>query len=364
MKHQRSLSFLPAGLAITVLGTAIGCAAGPAHMATAAARAPGATAPAAAPPDLTAFNDLATRRQAEHGDSEYILGEGDLLTVRAFDLDDINLKVRVEGDGTITLPLLKSVTVAGRSVSEVQRELTQRLGAFMYDPHVTVFVEEYRSQQVAVQGAVTRPGLVSQLQRSATVRDTLAAAGGLTAEAGSRLYLLPAERRARDAGAPPAPGADEAGTTAEGELLAAAVMIDSHEMDADTQQRFMNLPVRPGDLIIIPNRGKFIAEGWLEKPGVYPLNPGLTVRGAIATAGGLSFPASTSIRVYHPGANGETQMRELNYRAIAHLDAPDVFIHDGDVIDVTYSTVKVVPWAFYKVVQDLFHLGAGLKVAP
>ena len=44
----------------------------------------------------------------------------------------------------------------------MQQELTTRVGQFMYQPHVDVFVEEYSSQQIAVVGAVQRPGLVAE----------------------------------------------------------------------------------------------------------------------------------------------------------------------------------------------------------
>jgi polysaccharide export outer membrane protein len=360
MKRRTSgLYSLHAGMAAAVLCTAVGCAAGPGRVPQAPMGARTAESPAAPPVNTAALDELSAQRRAEHHDGDYVLGEGDVITIRAYDLDEMNQKVRVDGDGSISLPLLDSVPVAGRSVSEVQQDLTKRLGAFMYDPHVTVFVEEYRSQQVAVQGAVQKPGLVPQMQRTATVRDALAAAGGMTAEAGSRVYLIPGDHRSKTDGQAGLPEAGAANV--EGEGLADAVMMDTHETDTDTQQRFLDLPVRAGDQIVIPNRGKFIAEGWVEKPGIYPLNPGLTVRGAIATAGGLTFPASTRIRICHPGANGETEMRELNYSAVTSLQAPDVFIHDGDVIAVTYTMAKVIPWSFYKVVAEFFHLG--MKVA-
>ena len=173
-RRMAGLYALHAGMAAAVLCTAVGCAAGPARASKAALDARVTESPAAPPADTAALDELSARRQAERKDGDYLLGEGDVVAIRAYDLDEMNQKVRVGGDGSITLPLLDSVPVGGRSVSEVQQDLTKRLGAFMYDPHITVFVEEYRSQQVAVQGAVQKPGLVPQVQRSATVRDALA----------------------------------------------------------------------------------------------------------------------------------------------------------------------------------------------
>src|SRR6185369_12004905 len=96
-------------------------------------------------------------RRAQQAQGDYVLGEGDLISVKAYDLDDLNQRVRVENDGSVTLPLLNRVSVAGRTVSEVQADFTKRLGAFMFSPHVTVFVEEYRSQQVAVEAGPRQP---------------------------------------------------------------------------------------------------------------------------------------------------------------------------------------------------------------
>jgi polysaccharide export outer membrane protein len=372
MHRQKGFEALHASLAAVILGTAVGCAAGPARVqkpvmsdgipTMMTATAPTATSPAGPAPNSVPLQDLASQRHAERNDGDYVVGEGDVLTVKAYDLDELNQKVRVDGDGAITLPLLNSVPVAGRTVAEVQKDLTTRLGQFMYDPHISVFVEEYRSQQVSVQGAVQKPGMVNQMVRSSTVRDALAAAGGMNGQAGSRIYLVPArhqkdDARAADGGA--------ARVTTDGAVLDNAIMVDTHEMDPETQRQFFDLPVRGGDVIVVPNQGRFIAEGWVSKPGIYPLNPGLTLRGAIAVAGGLSFPAKAGhIQVLSPGANGETQMRDVDYTAIASLKAPDMFLRDGDVVHVTYTTVKVVPWGFYRVISDLLHLAIGTKITP
>jgi polysaccharide export outer membrane protein len=285
-----------------------------------------------------------------------------VIAVKAFDLEDVNQRVRVDGNGNIVLPLLDTVPVAGRTVAQVQDDLTHRLGEYMYKPRVTVFVEEYRSQQVAVLGAVNRPGMISQTSKSATVSDLLSAAGGPTPEAGSRIVLLPVEVRHGAIGA--LDGSPAGVTSFDDSQLAGALVIDTHETDEQMRRRFLDLPVRAGDLIWVPAAGKFIAEGWVAKPGVYPMTSGLTVRGAIATAGGLSFPASSAIRIYRVGVNGDTQMRQIDFEEVAALRMPDVFLREGDVVSVGSSPVKLPAWAAYRLIADLVHLGMGIKVAP
>jgi polysaccharide biosynthesis/export protein len=329
----------------------IGCGLRPA---TAPPAAPsGAAAPAGVATTPTENLDRLTRlhekRRSSPASEDYVLGAGDVVELRAFGLEQMNQRVRVDGDGTITLPLLNAVPVAGRTLAQVQRDLTRRLGGYMYDPSVTVFVEEYRSQQVVVVGAVQRPGLVPVTTRDASVFDALSAAGGTTAEAGSRIYLVPSESRA-------SPGDRGVGPDA-------PIVIDTAQVADQAQRLLFTLPVRAGDLIVVPARGNVVVMGWVEKPGTYPLHPGLTLRGALGTAGGLSFAARTNpIRIHRPVVNGASETREVDYGAIAADRAPDISLYEGDVVEVESAPVKLVPYGFYKLFTDLFRIGA--RVTP
>ena len=346
---------------VALLCAALGCAP------RATLPPPGAPGMAArTPPDnADRLARLHAERQAGRSDGDYVLGKGDLLALNAFDFAELNQKVRVDGNGSITLPLLNTVEVAGHTVGEVQQDLTKRLGEFMFDPHVSVFVEEFRGQQVAVLGAVLKPGLVSQRNRNSTVLDTISAAGGMTAEAGSRIFFMPVENRAHaDAQVITAALAQNGTSMVDGAVLgdAGAIVVDTKELDQATQRFLFDLPVRDGDVIVVPNSGNFFVSGWFEHPGTFPLRSGLTLRGAVATAGGFSFPAKRAqVRIYRPGANGETELREVNYQEIEALKAPDVFIHEGDVVEVSASAAKLVPWGTYQFFTKVLSLGFGTK---
>jgi polysaccharide export outer membrane protein len=366
MKRETStMQLRRVAVAIAVSTAVIGCAPRTPAVPQPVAPTAGGLAITAAPQhtdNLARLDRLTKQRRTQQSQGDYVLGEGDLISVRAYDLEDLNHKVRVENDGSVNLPLLNRVSVAGRTVAEVQNDLTKRLGAYMFNPHVTVFVEEYRSQQVAVEGAVQRPGLVSQTVRNATVRDVLSAAGGILPTAGSRLYLIPAETRVQVEARqlpPAANGAPSTDTT----YSAEGIMIDTAESDATVQQAFFNMPVRSGDVIVVPASGNFIADGWVAKPGTYPLRSGLTLRGALATAGGLSFPADkASIRIFQAGVNGTLSVRDVNYADIEAMKVPDVLIHDGDVVQVASTTVKLVPYSFYKFLTEIIRVG--MRVTP
>src|SRR5262249_29560506 len=163
------------GLAAGAVAFAAACAAGPRVTPLPASTIAPAAAPA--PAKTAALSQIFDLRHAQNNDGDYVLGEGDVISVKAYALEELNTRVRVDGDGSITLPLLDTVKVAGQTVSQVQQGLTKRLGDFMYNPHVAVFVEEYRSQQVSVLGAVQRPGPISQTARNTTIREALSAAG-------------------------------------------------------------------------------------------------------------------------------------------------------------------------------------------
>src|SRR5581483_11493611 len=127
--------------------------------------------------------------------ADYCLGPGDQLTVNVFGWDAMkDLPTRVSPTGSITLPMLGDIPAGGQTETQVQAEIERRLrNGYMRDPHVTVFVQRFQSQQVSVTGAVARPGLYSLTRDNRTVYDLLSQAGGLTEQAGGRVLFSPAD---------------------------------------------------------------------------------------------------------------------------------------------------------------------------
>src|SRR5437867_7688725 len=124
-----------ARLTAAALAGALGCAGGPTLLNVRFGAAPTvASEPTPAPAVAERLARLRVERGPGRGDGDYVLGRGDLLSVRAFDFDQLNQRVRVESDGTIRLPLLNTVSVAGQTLGELERDLTRRLGEYMYDP--------------------------------------------------------------------------------------------------------------------------------------------------------------------------------------------------------------------------------------
>lgn len=91
---------------------------------------------------------------------DYVIGPGDLLKVEVFQVQDYNRTVRVSTTGRISLPLIGAVDAAGRTASSLEAELAQRLAAdYIQNPFVSVFIEEYASQKVTIEGEVKKPGV-------------------------------------------------------------------------------------------------------------------------------------------------------------------------------------------------------------
>ena len=127
---------------------------------------------------------------------EYLIGAGDVLSVRVWNQDAISAKVRVRRDGKISLPLVNDVEAAGLAPAVLARRLQVRLKDFVVNPLVTVVLEEGRPLQVFVLGEVAKRGSFD-LERGAGVLQALAAAGGITEDAhGDRIFV----NRARASG--------------------------------------------------------------------------------------------------------------------------------------------------------------------
>ena len=94
------------------------------------------------------------------GVSDYRIGALDLLQISVFQLDDLDREVRVNSSGMISLPLVGAVTAGGKTVPELEQEIAARLKEnFLQNPQVSVFVKEFTSQRVTLEGAIAKPGI-------------------------------------------------------------------------------------------------------------------------------------------------------------------------------------------------------------
>jgi polysaccharide export outer membrane protein len=118
--------------------------------------------------------------------SDYRIGPLDLLTVSVMGVSELSQDIRVNAGGDITLPLIGAVHAGGRTVEQLQGDIAKKLSdGYLQNPQVTVFIKEYTSQRITVEGAVAKPGAIP-LIGSTTLLQTIANAGGLSDLADTR----------------------------------------------------------------------------------------------------------------------------------------------------------------------------------
>ncbi len=123
--------------------------------------------------------DTTNASGAYEGASDYRLGAQDLIEVSVFGVQDLNKTVRVNSNGQISLPLVGSVMAGGRSIPELEAELAKLYAAgYVRNAQVSVFVKEFTSQRITLEGAVVKPGIYPLTGRTSLLQ-AVAVAGGL-----------------------------------------------------------------------------------------------------------------------------------------------------------------------------------------
>jgi polysaccharide export outer membrane protein len=112
------------------------------------------------------------------GSTTYQIGVQDVLEIVVFKVPELTRSVQVADSGSINLPLIGEVPAAGLTSQEVERELAKRLGAsYLKNPQVNIYVKEYNSQRVTIEGSVRSPG-VFPIRGRMTLMQALASSGG------------------------------------------------------------------------------------------------------------------------------------------------------------------------------------------
>jgi len=117
----------------------------------------------------------------------YRIQPSDKIQITIFQEGDLNRSVRVESDGTITLPLIGQVEVGNRTVLEVQELLYELYNRdYLVNPQVSVSVLEFRSRSVRILGQVGSPGMVGvPFDRDLTLLEAISQARGFSRLASS-----------------------------------------------------------------------------------------------------------------------------------------------------------------------------------
>jgi polysaccharide biosynthesis/export protein len=219
------------------------------------------------------------------------LGIGDALRVSVFQQPDLATEARVSERGTITMPLIGEVKVAGLSPNEAAARIATALknGKFLNNPQVSLAVTTVRSRQVNVLGMVARPGRFALEDTSSQLADVIAAAGGIGAEGSHMLTVI------RD------------GKPREVDLFKTAFELQN------------------GDTVLVDRAPVFYIYGEVTRAGAYRIEPGMTVMQAIAAGGGMT-PRGSERRLVlrRPVAEGKYEERSVG---LQHPVKPDDVIY-------------------------------------
>jgi polysaccharide biosynthesis/export protein len=244
------------------------------------------------------------------------IAPGDLLHIVVLRESDLERTVRVRDSGDIALPMIGEVQVRGMNAAEAAAKISQRYldGQFLKHPDISVFVEEYATQQVAVLGQVIKPGSFA-LAAPRSLIDVLAMAGGLTDIADRHITVERADR-----------------------TQAAEVFLSNHADDALEA----NVQIYPGDKILVPRAGIVYVLGDVGRPGGYVMQneSRMTVLQAIAMAAGANRTASESRVRLVRNQDGQFTEQSIPLKEMEKGTVPDLLLEPNDVLYVPFNFGK------------------------
>ncbi|MDG2308732.1 MAG: polysaccharide export protein [Candidatus Binatia bacterium] len=325
--------------------------------------------------DLARLRRVYDDRTRTGGAWDYPIGTGDLIEISVPAMSELELEtVRVSSSGTVSLPMLEDVRASGLTEKQFKAELRRALSRYMHNPHVSVHVKEYRSRQVGVLGSVDSPGLHTAKSADATILDMISEAGGLTDDSTQRLLFIPAERvsaedslalsglvteKLESANVDMARFDDLEATP----MLQASdpIVIDLEKMNRRSAQFALAVPVRPGDTIMALGGGQIFVQGWVEEPGAQKMARGLTLLGAIAAAGGTSYPAQKStVQVLREQSGSDRVVKIVDLEDIEQGRAEDIRLREGDLVIVEAEGAKLVGYGVYQFFSNVMRVGVSL----
>jgi polysaccharide export outer membrane protein len=260
----------------------------------------------------------AAAAKAQDAAGDYRVGPRDLLEIKVLELPELNVERRVTDSGSIELPLVGPMPVAGLTASEVKDRLESIVTTkYVNRANVSVVVKEFANKPVSVLGAVLKPGTLSISGRW-TLMNAITAAGGLTERAGRKIYVL---RRADNG-------------------LSDTLEIDTADL-FQSATPYWNIPIQPADVINVRARTTITVYclGEVKTPGAlqFDSEDRVSLLSVISKAGGLTDRASKTIRVKRKGKDGKDSESVYEFGRIMSGKDPDPVVEPDDVVVVKES---------------------------
>lgn len=262
--------------------------------------------------DYSALRDL--NREADTPD--YLLGEGDKLTVTVWGRPETSGKFTIGPDGKLRMPLLGPVQASGHTPENVNQRVETGLRKFYKMPHVTIAVDEYTANRILLFGRVANPGPM-RFDGPPMLFEALARAGTF-------------------------PGTDKKSKPTKVAIFRGqdrVIWIDFGQMLKSADPHY-NIRLRPNDVIYIPDgldRQVYVM-GEVPKQGVYGISDNATILEALMQAGGVQETSDADkIHLYRPAK------KTLHVFSLADLregkPSGRVRLEDGDILWVRRNWV-------------------------
>jgi polysaccharide export outer membrane protein len=238
----------------------------------------------------------------------YLIGAGDEIRITVFGQPELSAEGQVSAQGTVQVPLLGTVIVAGKNGADAAYQIAERYqsGNFLKNAQVNVLVTKYRSQVVSILGRVNNPGKLV-LEGPTSLTQALAWAGGIAPSGSERLILTRTHANGRQE----------------------RTEYDLQQMLNHAAEQIPPVWLKNGDTIYVPYAGRFYINGEVHSPGMYPLDRPLNIRQALSAGGGPTARASDSkVKVFRQATDGS--VKEL-------VAKPNDPVMDGDVLVVRES---------------------------
>ncbi|MGP1832755.1 SLBB domain-containing protein [Shewanella frigidimarina] len=211
--------------------------------------------------------------------SDYMVGPGDVIKVQLYGKESNEYSLTINRDGTVQIPDLGPVSVAGLSFSDLRQELSKRIKQQMIGIESNITMGELRSIRIFIAGDAYKPGSYTVSSLS-TITQALFVAGGVN-EIGS-LRNVQVKRS--------------------GKLIGSFDLYDLL-LRGDASG---DINLRSGDVVFIPSIGGLVSvAGEVQRPAIYELKKNETIADVINMAAGIkqgAYPRNSSIERYN--ANG------------------------------------------------------------
>ena len=246
------------------------------------------------------------------------IGPGDMLHLKVLEAPELEQTARVSDAGTLTLILGGKVQVTGLTPAEaavaIQRALVE--GHYVLTPHVSVTTEQTATQNVTILGQVRTPGSYP-IATPRPILDVLALAGGLNDLAQRKVTI---QRHA----------SKERGDY---------VLSNSANAALDA-----NVPVYPGDTVLVPKADVVYVLGDVNRPGgiaIVTNDSKLSALQALSLAGGTPPNAVPShARLIRKQPDGTHVQQQLQLSAMQKGKEPDIPLQGDDIIYVPFSYAR------------------------